>query len=104
MEDILVNSLTKTVQNLSAMIAHFLPRLIAMIAIIVIGGIIAWILKIIVRRFLWFVKFNQICETTGFTQMLAKAALSSLSEFFSRFVFWLVLIIILRLGFNALKI
>src|SRR5579875_1523561 len=104
MEDILVNSLTKTVQNLSAMIAHFLPRLIAMIAIIVIGGVIAWILKIIVRRFLWFVKFNQICETTGFTQMLAKAALPSPSELLSRLVFWVVWISFLLFGFNALEI
>ncbi len=104
MENILVNSLTTTLQNLSGMIAHFLPRLIAMIAIIVIGGIIAWILKVIVRRFLWFVKFNQICEATGFTQMLAKAALPSPTELLSRLVFWVVWVSFLLFGFNALEI
>ncbi|MGH9404188.1 MAG: mechanosensitive ion channel family protein [Terriglobia bacterium] len=108
MGDLLLKSLTQTMQGLSSMLTDFLPRLLAMIIIIVVGGIVAWILKVIVRRVLGFVRFNQLCETAGFTQLLTKTALPSPTELLSRLVFWVVwiaftLVALSGLGINALN-
>ncbi|MGH9397288.1 MAG: mechanosensitive ion channel family protein [Terriglobia bacterium] len=104
MGDRLLNSLTETTQDLGAMVTQFLPHLLAMVVIIVVGGIVAWILKVIVRRILGWVKFNQLCETAGFTQLLAKTALPSPTELLSRLVFWVVWVAFMLVGLNALGI
>ena len=108
MGNLLLKSLTQTIEGLSAMLADFLPRLLAMIIIFIVGGIVAWILKVIVRRILSFVRFNQLCETAGFTQLLTKTALPSPTELLSRLVFWVVwvaftLVALSGLGITALN-
>lgn len=108
MGNLLLKSLTQTTEGLSAMLADFLPRLLAMIIIFIVGGIVAWILKVIVRRILSFVRFNQLCETVGFTQLLTKTALPSPTELLSRLVFWVVwvaftLVALSGLGITALN-
>lgn len=108
MGNVLLKSLTQTMEGLSAMLADFLPRLLAMIIIFIVGGIVAWILKVIVRRILSFVRFNQLCETAGFTQLLTKTALPSPTELLSRLVFWVVwvaftLVALSGLGITALN-
>ncbi|HEV2416179.1 MAG TPA: hypothetical protein VGX94_00070 [Terriglobia bacterium] len=108
MGNLLLKSLTQTMEGLSAMLADFLPRLLAMIIIFIVGGIVAWILKVIVRRILSFVRFNQLCETAGFTQLLTKTALPSPTELLSRLVFWVVwiaftLVALSGLGITALN-
>ncbi len=104
MEDLIGKSMTATLQNLTHMIAEFLPRLIAMAIIIVVGWLIAWIVKLIVRWILRVVQFNRLCETAGFTQMLAKAALPSPTELLSRLVFWVIWVTFILFGLNALNI
>jgi small-conductance mechanosensitive channel len=104
MSDIVVESLTATMHNLSQMFLEFLPRLVAMVSIIVVGGLIAWLIKVILRRFLWFLKFNQLCESTGFTQLLAKAGLPTPTELLSRLVFWVVWVTFILFGLNALGV
>lgn len=108
MGNLLLKSLTQTMEGLSAMLTDFLPRLLAMIIIFIVGGIVAWILKVIVRRILSFVRFNQLCETAGFTQLLTKTALPSPTELLSRLVFWVVwvaftLVALSGLGITALN-
>ncbi|MGH9435184.1 MAG: mechanosensitive ion channel family protein [Terriglobia bacterium] len=100
----LLNSLTETTQNLGSMVAHFLPHLLAMVIIVVLGGIVAWILKVVVRRILEWVKFNQVCEAAGFSQLLAKTALPSATELLSRLVFWVVWVAFWLAGINALGV
>lgn len=104
MGDLLVRSLETTFTSLIGMVTQFLPRLLAMVIIVVIGGIVAWILKVIVRRILVFFRFDQISETAGFTQMLAKAAMPSPADLVSSLVFWVVWISFMLFGLNALEI
>ncbi|MDE3179511.1 MAG: hypothetical protein KGM47_07590 [Acidobacteriota bacterium] len=100
----LLKSLTGTTQGLGSMLAQFLPHLLAMGIIIVVGGIIAWILKVIVRRILALIRFNHICESAGFSGLLAKTALPPPSELLSRLVFWVVWVAFWLVGLNALGI
>lgn len=100
----LLSSLTQTVHDLGLMVTRFLPHLLAMVIIVVVGWFIAWILKVIVRRVLTFMRFSQISETAGFTEMLSKTALPSPVELISRIVFWVVWVAFWLVGLNALGI
>ncbi len=104
MGDLVVKTLSVTSQNLGDMVTEFLPRLLAMLVIVAVGGIVAWILKIVVRRVLTLVKFNQLIETTGFTQLAARAALPTPSELLSRLIFWVVWVSFMLFGLNALGV
>jgi hypothetical protein len=104
MGEVISRSLIVTMHSLNRMVTQFLPRLLAMIIIIVVGGLIAWVIKLAVRRILWLLKFNRLSETTGVTQMLAKAGLPSPTELLSRLIFWVFWIGFILVGLNALGI
>jgi Mechanosensitive ion channel, conserved TM helix len=100
----IVNTLSEAWDRFSDMAMRFLPRLIAMAIIIALGWVIAWLLKVVVRRVLALLKFNNLFEATGFTQLLAKTALPSPAELLSRLVFWVVWVSFLLFGLSALQI
>ncbi|MGH9453837.1 MAG: mechanosensitive ion channel family protein, partial [Terriglobia bacterium] len=80
MGDFIGKNLAGTLGNFSGMVMEFLPRLLAMAIIIVVGGVIAWIVKAILRRILAWVRFNSLFENAGITQMMPKTSLPSPSE------------------------
>lgn len=104
MGNLIVQSLSATMHSLSLMVTEFLPRLLAMLIIIIVGGLIAWLIKVIVRRILWFFQFNRLCENVGLTQLLAKAALPTPTELLSRLVFWVFWVAFILFGLNALGV
>ena len=104
MGDLIVESVTATMRSLSQMVTEFLPRLLAMLITIIVGGLIAWLIKIVLRRILWFFQFNRLCETTGLTQLLAKAGLPTPTELLSRLVFWVLWVAFILFGLNALGV
>ena len=104
MGNLIVQSLSATMHSLSQMVTEFLPRLLAMLIIIIVGGLIAWLIKVIVRRILWFFQFNRLCENVGLTQLLAKAALPTPTELLSRLVYWVLWVAFILFGLNALGV
>jgi hypothetical protein len=82
---------------------QFLPSLLAALVIIVAGGVVAWILKRVVRRALVVTKFDRLCSNAGITQALARADIQAVpSVLAGRFIFWLVFIVFLMAGVSAL--
>ncbi len=75
MDEYILSSLSNTGQRFERMALEFLPRLIAMLIITVLGWIVALVLRLALRYLLRIFKFNRLCESAGLTQMLAKAAL-----------------------------
>lgn len=104
MGDFIANSLTQTLQIFLQRITQFLPRLLSMIIIIVVGWVLAWLVKIILPRILGLVRFNSLCGRAGITQLLAKAALPSPSELLARLAFWVLWITFVLFGLEALQI
>jgi hypothetical protein len=86
-------------------VVAFLPNLLAMIAILIIGLLVAWVLKILLLRFLRAVQFDKLSEHWGFAQILSKGGVSfSAAHLLSRFFYWVIVLITLILGINALEI
>src|SRR5215472_6988677 len=104
MRDIIVNELTQALQQMARDIAHYLPRLIVMLVIALVGWVIAYLLKLMVRSLLRLTKFSKLSENAGATQLLHQAALPSSTELVSRFVFWIAWAGFVLLGVSVLGI
>ena len=104
MGDKILNTLAQTSDKVTDRVMEFLPQLVVMAIIILIGLLIAWVLQVVVRRLLGLVKLGKISETSGVTAMLSKAALPSPVELLSRLVFWVVWLAFILLGVEALGV
>jgi hypothetical protein len=102
MSEMIWNGLNQAFANLSRMVADFLPRLIVMLTIILVGWIIALLLKRILRSVLNWLKVDRLSEKSGASQVLRKAALPSLSELLCRSLFWMSWIGFMVVGVSAL--
>jgi len=104
MREIIVNELTQAFQQMARDIAHYLPRLVVMAVIALVGWLIAYLLKFLVRSLLRLTKFSKLSENAGATQLLHQAALPSSTELVSRLVFWIAWAGFVLLGASVLGI
>ncbi len=104
MKDTIVQGLARAYENLVHMIADFLPRFVVMLTIILIGVLIAFALKKILRSILHLTKLDRLSEEAGASHVLRKAALPSMSEFLSRSLFWITVLGFILLGVSVLQI
>src|SRR6266567_2971716 len=100
----IVETVRRTLSEFLHIVMGFLPRLLAMLIIIVVGWLIALLLKIILRRILTLVKFNQLFQSTNLPPVLTKASLPPPDELLSRLTFWGVGIAFIFLGATALGV
>jgi hypothetical protein len=91
-------------EELARSFAHFLPRLLAMLIIALLGWLVAYGLRVMLRAILRIAKFDRLSDNAGTTQMLNKLALPSSSELLSRVVFWVVWFGFILLGVQVLGI
>lgn len=104
MREIIIVELTQAFQQMARDVAHYLPRLIVMLIIALIGWVIAYLLKLVVRSLLRLTKFSKLSENAGAAQLLHQAALPSSTELVSRFVFWVAWAGFVLLGVSVLGI
>ena len=70
-------------------IAGFAPEALQLIIIIILGFIIAWVLKLIVKYILKMVKFDVFGYRVGMTSVLSKASVDrSPSEVIGIIIYW----------------
>jgi len=100
----IVGELNHAMQELARNFAHLLPRLLATLIIALLGWVIAYALKVVVRGILRIAKFDKLSDNAGATQILNKLALPSSSELLSRVVFWVVWLGFILLGVQVLGI
>ena len=99
-----IRELARTMDEIVGSLGRFLPRFLEMLLILLVGWIIAYVLKVIVRSLLKIARFDRLSEHTGTTQLLRGAALPSLTELVSRFVFWVAWFGFILLGINVLGV
>jgi hypothetical protein len=104
MREIIISELMQAFQQMAREIAHYLPRLVVMLVIALVGWVIAYLLKLVARSLLRLTKFSKLSENAGATQLLHQAALPSSTELVSRFVFWVAWAGFVLLGVSVLGI
>jgi hypothetical protein len=104
MWNIIVTELIRALNEMEADVAHYLPRVIVLLIIALLGWLIAYLVKIAVRNVLRLSRFSKLSEHTGATQLLNQAALPSSTELLSRFAFWVAWVGCVLLGVSVLGI
>jgi hypothetical protein len=104
MREMIISELSQAWQEIARGFAHFLPRLIVMLILAIVGWAMASVAKVVLRSVLRLVKFDKLSENAGASQLLSKAALPSATEMVSRFVFWVTWLGFILLGVSVLGI
>jgi len=99
-----IRELARTMNEIVGSLGRFLPRFLEMLIIVVVGWVIAFVLKAVFRSLLKITRFDKLSEHTGATQLLRGAALPTLSELVSRFVFWTAWLGFILLGIEVLGV
>jgi hypothetical protein len=100
----IVSELTQAMQDLARGFAHILPRIIVVVIMALVGWVLAYLAKVILRSILRLIKFDKLSENAGASQLLTKAALPSATDLLCRFVFWVAWLGFILLGVRALGI
>ncbi len=86
-------------------IMTFLPNLLEMITILIAGFFIAWIVKKLCFRFLRAIQFDRLSVQWGLTHALSAGGVTySPSRLLSQFFYWVIVLVTLVLGMNALNV
>ena len=104
MKQLIVQGLQQAYQNLVHMISVFLPRLVAMLFIMLAGLFVALLLKYLLRLILRFTQLNRLSEQSGASQVLRNAALPTISELLTRSLFWITWLGFTLVGVSVLGI
>jgi len=104
MREMIISELSQALHEIARGFAHFLPRLIVMLILALVGWVIAYVAKVVLRSVLGLIKFDKLSENTGASQLLTRAGLPSATEILSRFVFWVTWLGFILLGVRALGI
>ncbi len=80
-------------------------NLLTMIVVLILGLVIAWIVKQILSLLLKVLRFDRFCDRHGFTAGMQKIGISRTpSAAISRFFFWLLFLVFLMFSLNVLNI
>lgn len=104
MGQLILNTLSRTLGNFFNALALFLPRVLSMLLIIVAGFLVALLVKVIVRRVFGIASFRKYCDSAGLTQMMRRATLPPPVDFLGQVIFWVIWIVFIVLGIDALGI
>ena len=101
MDDIIRESLSGFIRG----VGNFLPNILAALVILLVGWIIARVLRAAVARGLKLVKFPDLAEKAGIEAFLRKGGMErSSSELLAVLVYWLIMLIVLLTAVNALRL
>src|SRR6202045_708304 len=100
----IVQGLQQAYYNLVHMIAEFLPRLVVMVVIILVGLLAAYLLGHMFRALLRLTKLDRVSEDAGASRVLRMAALPSMTELLSRSIFWITWIGFILIGVSVLGV
>ncbi len=98
-------TITDSLNRFVGKVIVFLPNLLAMITIFVVGFLIAWIFKKLLFRFLRAIQFDRVAGQWGLANVLSKGGMTySPANLVSRFFYWVIVLVTLILGINALEV
>jgi hypothetical protein len=76
-----------------------------MITVLIIGFLIAWVVKKLIFRVLKAIQFDKVSERWGLVEVLSKGGLTySPAVLLSHFFYWVIALITLIMGINALDV
>lgn len=100
-----LNLMLEPLQEVFLKFKDFLPNLLAMLVILLVGILLAKIFRIIVVKLLTAVNFDSWSDRMGFTALVRKGDLwAKPSAILGAIAFWLLVIVTLMAGMSALRV
>lgn len=97
------NLIFEPVREMLTKITGYLPTLLGALIILIVGWIVANIIRSLANRLLKIIRFNTLAEKAGISEILSKGGIKATSaEVLSGLVYWLVIIMVLVMVVNAL--
>jgi len=100
----ILQGLEQAYSNLVRMIADFIPRFLVMLIVIVLGLLVAFALKYILRIVLNLTKLDRVSEEAGASRILRIAHFTSMTALLSRSIFWLTWFGFILIGLSVLGV
>jgi small-conductance mechanosensitive channel len=98
-------AITDSFNKFLGKVLTFLPNLLAMVTILIVGFLIAWAVKGLLLRFLKAIQFDRVSRQWGLSDVLSKGGVTySPANLLSRFFYWVIVLVTLILGINALEV
>lgn len=83
--------------------ATFLPTLVGILVILVVGWIVAAVLKNVVVKLLKVIQFDSASEKSGLSDVLRKGGIkNTFSELIGGLIYWVVMLLVFMAALNAL--
>jgi hypothetical protein len=81
------------------------PKILEVLLIILLGFIFAWVLKLLLRKFFKWIKFDDLCDRLGLSTALARANVRrSPSDIIRLILYWVVIFGIIILSLSTLNV
>lgn len=100
-----LNLILEPLQEVFVTFKAFLPNLLAMLVIVILGVLLARFVRFMLVKSLTAINFDSWSDRAGFTALMRKGDLwAKPSATLASLVFWLLVIVTLMIGLSALKI
>ena len=86
-------------------VGAFLPKLVALLVILIVGWLIAKLIQVAIARALKLIRLDTLSDKSGLSNLLAKGGVKySLSELLGILVYWLAMLIVIMAALNLLNL
>jgi len=98
-----IDAFVSSLNEFWSQLIHFVPRLLAVIVILFFGWLIAKLARAAVKRLLVLTQFDKFAQKSGLESFMNHGSLNvTLSGIISQVVYWLVILLFVITGANAL--
>lgn len=105
MSDIWRDTMVAAFRDTMVQIMLMLPKLLALFTFILLGLVVAWLVKVLTVRVLAAFHFDALCERFGLSTALSKAGMRrSVSQVAGRLLFWTVFLLFTFMGVDAVDL
>lgn len=99
------STIMQPVEAMWTRVLGFLPTLVSVILILVIGWLLAALAQKVITRFLKLARLDTVSERIGIANILSKGDINyTLSEIIGILVYWLAMLLVFLIALNALQL
>ena len=100
-----INSVTEPLKTFFVKAMAFLPHLLGLVIILVVGFVVAWITRAVAVRLFGAVGFNTWSDKSGLSSVLQKADIRMPpAQFLGHIIYWFMVVVFLLAGLSALDL
>ena len=101
----LETTVMEPVQAMWSRVLGFLPTMVSVIVVLIVGWMLAALIQKVITRFLKLARLDTASEKTGIANILTKGDINyTLSEIIGVLVYWLIMLVVILIAVNALQL